>query len=113
MTKAGFFLGTQVYDTDVPLVDANLTDKELFETVLHEMAVKWSSTGGTPNHKAAMAKNGCVIRCNGKVHISGSGWFVTYTTPEFDATESRLIANKDWEGLVDFINEDYTKVTFD
>lgn len=102
MIKAAFTTGAmRRIETEVEPIDLTQTDEAIFNEALHKMAVNWSSTGGVPHHKNAMARNGKVIRQDGKVHIQGAGWYVSITTPEFDAEIKRLVAEKDWVGLAD------------
>jgi hypothetical protein len=76
--QAKAYCGKNIYAIEDIKVDVNLTDEELFENVLHQMAVAWSSTDGFPHHKGAMARNGTVRRNsnNEHVYITGEGWGV-------------------------------------
>lgn len=91
MKRAVFFTGITVINAEAPEVDVNLPDEELFEAVLHEMAMQWSSSGNKPNFKKAMSRDGRVARYNGKVCVSGAGWSVCYTTENFDKVNKELL----------------------
>jgi hypothetical protein len=111
MQKANFFVGTKVISAIPPIVNLNMEDRDLFEVVLHDMSIQWSSTGGRPHHKVVMKKGGNIVRTEGKVHIAGCGWNVTYTTAEYDKKQADLIAKKDWEGLASFMCEGMRQTT--
>ncbi len=99
--SARFYLGTTIYDTEVPVVDINLPDPELFEAVLHDMAVKWSSTGGVPHHKQAMCQDGRVVRFqnSGHVYICGNGWTVSIYQSTYCEAMAAALEAKDTDTM--------------
>lgn len=96
-----FFCGKSMYPFTPATVDLSLPDDQLWEKVLHDAAMQWSSCGDQPNFKSAMMRNGYVMRVpdGSRVVISGAGWSVTCETEEHAAERKRLAAAKDWEGL--------------
>ncbi|BDR26327.1 hypothetical protein RVBP17_3700 [Pseudomonas phage sp. 30-3] len=100
---AKFYVGKNIYDAEVPDLDINMSDAELFEVALHQMAVQWSSTAGHPHHKDAMRKDGKVARSKERVYIRGNGWSVSLHSPEFVEKHSAYLAAAEWKLLTDLL----------
>lgn len=106
-----FFCGFSIYKAEPFEVNIKQSYDDMFEDVLHEMALQWSSSGGIPNFKEAMRKNGEIRQGeDGALVLKGDGWLVTLYTPEYQAKHTAYIDAKDYEGLANFVARNRAKV---
>lgn len=97
---ARFYMGTKIIPADMPDVDFNLPDAELFDKVSFAMAVQWSHTGGQPNHLSSMRMRGLVARNEGRVVISGRGWTVSHYSEQYIEKFSQALETADCDQLM-------------
>lgn len=98
---ARFYMGSKILPADMPDVDFNLPDAELFDKVSWAMALQWSSTGEIPHHITSMRRHGMVARNEGRVVVSGRGWTVSHYSESYIKKFSEALEAADSDTLME------------